>query len=136
MSAATFLPWIPVLPFLGFLVNGLLYLVAHSRLGGKDAPLGSHGAHDGHGAAHGASHGAHDDHGTGHGAHHDIPFKAVHTWVGPIASGLSFVFALLAILSWWKETGGHHEVVATLWTWIPMGANAGWFGSRDFAVDV
>ncbi len=138
MNAATFLPWIPVFPFLGFLVNGLLYLVSHGRLGGKDAPLGSHG--DGHGdahaAGHGAAHGGHDDHGGGHGGHHDIPFKAVHTWVGPVASGLSFVFALLAIGSWWKETGGHHEIVATLWTWIPMGSNAGWFGAPDFSIDV
>ena len=113
MSAETLLPWIPVFPLLGFLVNGLLYLVAHSKLGGKDAPLGAHGAHgDDHGAAHAAGP---DDHGHGdHGGHVDIPWKAVHTWVGPVASGLSFVFALLAILSWWKETGGHREVVATL----------------------
>ncbi len=137
MSAETLLPWIPVFPLLGFLVNGLLYLVAHSKLGGKDAPLGAHG----HGGGHGDSHAAHaagpDDHGHGdHGGHVDIPFKAVHTWVGPVASGLSFVFALLAILSWWKETGGHREVVATLWTWIPMGTNAGWFGAPDFTIDV
>ncbi|MBK6404847.1 MAG: NADH-quinone oxidoreductase subunit L [Holophagales bacterium] len=139
MTASDFLPWIPVFPLLGFLVNGLLYLVAHSKLGGKDAPLGAHGHGDAHGAGHAASHGEHDDHGAGHGghgAHPDIPFKTVHTWVGPIASGLSFVFALLAILSWWKETGGHHEIVATLWTWIPMGANGGWFGSPEFSVDV
>ena len=31
MTAETFLPWIPVFPLLGFLVNGLLYLVAHSK---------------------------------------------------------------------------------------------------------
>ncbi len=139
MSAETFLPWIPVFPLLGFLVNGLLYLVAHSRLGGKDAPLGSHGHGDAHGAGPRGRARGHDDHGAGHGGHgdhHDIPFKAVHTWVGPIASGLSFVFALLAIVSWWTETHGHHPIVATLWTWIPMGTNAGWFGSPDFSVDV
>ncbi|HMM35794.1 MAG TPA: hypothetical protein PKA62_13790 [Thermoanaerobaculia bacterium] len=55
MSAADFLPWIPVFPLLGFLVNGLLYLVAHSKLGGKDAPLGAHG----HGGGHGEGHAAH-----------------------------------------------------------------------------
>ncbi|HMM35795.1 MAG TPA: NADH-quinone oxidoreductase subunit L, partial [Thermoanaerobaculia bacterium] len=82
----------------------------------------SNGSSEGH-AAHAAGHDdhGHDDH--GHGAHGDIPWKAVHTWVGPVASGLSFVFALLAILSWWKETGGHREIVTTLWTWIPMGTN-------------
>ena len=134
MTASDFLPWIPVFPLVGFLVNGLLYLVAHSKLGGKDAPLGAHGGHGGHGEAHAAHAAGHDDH--GHGGHVDIPFKAVHTWVGTLASGLSFVFALLAILSWWKETGGHRENVTTLWTWIPMGTNAGWFGASDFSIDV
>ena len=96
MSAAQLLPWIPVFPLLGFLVNGLLYLVAHSKLGGKDAPLGAHGHGEGHGDAPGGAHAAgHDDHAHGgHGEHVDIPFKTVHTWVGPVASGLSFVIAL------------------------------------------
>ena len=40
MKAAAILPWIPVFPLIGFLVNGLLYLVAHAKLGGKDAPKG------------------------------------------------------------------------------------------------
>ena len=139
MSAADFLPWIPVFPLLGFLVNGLLYLVAHSKLGGKDAPLGAHGHGGGHGEGHAAHAAGHDDHGHddhGHGGHVDIPWKAVHTRGGPVASGLSFVFALLAILSWWKETGGAREIVTTLWTWIPMGTNAGWFGAPDLTVDV
>lgn len=141
MNAADFLPFIVLFPLLGFLVNGVLYLVAHSKLGGKDAPLGAHGHGDGHGApgGHGAAHAAHDAHGAGpggHGAHADIPFKTAHTWVGTLASGLSFVFASLAILSWWKETAGKSEIVATFWTWIPMGENAGWFGVPDLSFDV
>ena len=139
MTAETFLPWIPVFPLVGFLVNGLLYLVAHSKLGGRDAPLGAHGHGDAHGShgGHGASHGGHDDHGHGgHGHHVDIPFKSVHTWVGPLASGLSFLFALLAIGAWWSETGGHHEKVVTLWSWIPAGGNEGWFGLKDLSFDV
>ena len=53
-----------------------------------------------------------------------------------MASGLSFVFALLAIFSWWRETHGHEGVVATLWTWIPMGTNPTWFGGQALVVDV
>ena len=37
MTAADFIPWIPVFPLLGFLVNCLLYLVSHSKPGDKDA---------------------------------------------------------------------------------------------------
>ena len=139
MSAAAILPWILLFPLLGFLVNGLLYLVSHAKLGGKDAPFGPHGGHgaggpDPHGAgSHGP--GAHGGHG-GHDAHAEIPFKAVHTWVGPLASGLSFLASLLAILAWWRETGGHHEVVATLWTWVPMGVNPTWFGGAEVSMDV
>ncbi|HEX7579040.1 MAG TPA: hypothetical protein VF580_03505, partial [Thermoanaerobaculia bacterium] len=91
MTAATVLPFILVFPILGFLINGFLYLASHSKLGGKDAPLGPHG-HGGHGdgsgdtpAAHAdAAHGGRDAQGghDSHGDHHDIPFKAVHTWVG------------------------------------------------------
>ncbi|MCC6133454.1 MAG: NADH-quinone oxidoreductase subunit L [Acidobacteria bacterium] len=140
MKAETFLPWIPLFPFIGFLINGLLYLVSHSKMGDKDAPKGSHGHGEGH-DSHGhdaASHDGHDSHGGGHGhgGHVDIPFKAVHSLVGPIASGLSCLFSLLAILAWWQETGGHHEIVVKLWTWVPAGENLTWFGAKTLEFDV
>ncbi|MEO8055312.1 MAG: hypothetical protein ABI768_09165, partial [Acidobacteriota bacterium] len=125
MTAAAILPWIPVFPLIGFLVNGLLYLVSHSKLGGKDSPKGPHG--DGH------AHVAHDDH--GHGAHHEIPFAAVHAVVGPAATILSCVAAFAAIFLWWGETHGHEGVVASLWTWMPLGANPTWFGGKALVVD-
>jgi NADH-quinone oxidoreductase subunit L len=128
MSAASILPWILVFPLLGFLVNGLLYLVSHSKLGTKTSPLGPHGSHaDPHSAGH-------DDH--GHGAHADILFAAVHSLVGPVSCGLSFVAAVLAIFAWWGETHGESAVVSTLWTWMPMGANGTWFGLKALSVDV
>ncbi len=143
MTAAAVLPFILVFPILGFLVNGLLYLASHSKLGGKDSPLGPHGGGhgDGHGApgsdSHGSgasSHGAHGGHDS-HGDHHDIPFKAVHTWVGPLASGLACLTSFLAIFLWWGETHGEEAVVAKLWTWLPMGTNPGWFGMKPLVVD-
>jgi NADH-quinone oxidoreductase subunit L len=134
LKAVTILPWIPVFPLLGFLVNGLLYLVSHAKLGGKDAPKGPHGeAHgDGHGAVHGSA--AHDDH--GHDGHHEIPFAAAHAVIGPAATMLSCLAAFAAIFLWWGETHGHEGVVATMWTWMPMGANPTWFGGKALVVDV
>ena len=121
MKAAAILFWIPVFPLIGFLVNGLLYLAAHSKLGGKDAPKGPHG----HG----------DDNAHAHGDHEEIPFAGVHSVIGPAACALSFLASLLAIAAWWGETHGHESIVATLWTWMPIGENATWFGAKAIAVD-
>ncbi|HQQ78981.1 MAG TPA: proton-conducting transporter membrane subunit, partial [Thermoanaerobaculia bacterium] len=134
MKAVAILPWIPVFPLIGFLVNGLLYLVSHAKLGGKDAPKGPHGHGDG---GHADTHAGHGDagHGGGHGEHHEIPFAAVHAVVGPAATILSCVAAFAAIFLWWGETHGHEGVVATLWTWMPLGANPTWFGGKALVVD-
>jgi NADH-quinone oxidoreductase subunit L len=165
MKAAVFLPFIPLFPLLGFLINGILYLISHSKLGSKTAPLGPHGGghdegHDegkggpghhphkaeinGHSLTHDPAHATVDEHGHGRApeehAHHEIPFARAHSLVGTIACGLSFVFAMLAILSWWGSSKhGEEAVVANLWTWIPMGANPTWFGplaniTVDFAL--
>ena len=129
MKAAAILPWIPVFPLIGFLVNGLLYLASHAKLGGKDAPKGPHGHGD---ASGGAGHGQ-DDH--GHGDHEEIPFAGVHSIIGPAACALSFLASILAIAAWWGETHGHESIVATLWSWMPMGENATWFGAKAIALD-
>ncbi|MEO6327153.1 MAG: NADH-quinone oxidoreductase subunit L [Thermoanaerobaculia bacterium] len=144
MKAAAILPWIPIFPLLGFLVNGLLYLISHSKLGGKNAPLGPHG-HEPieSGTTHGATkhhEPAHADHSAGHGAAehggHEIPFAKVHSLVGPLATALSCVASFLAIFAWWAETHGEEAIVATLWNWIPMGTNPTWFGLKVISVDV
>jgi hypothetical protein len=98
VRAAAILPWIPVFPLIGFLVNGLLYLASHSKLGGKDAPKGPHGHGDAHGpAGHDPGHGG----GHGHGDHEEIPFALAHSIIGPLACALSFLAATLAIFAWW-----------------------------------
>ena len=133
MKAAAILPWIPVFPLIGFLVNGLLYLASHAKLGGKDAPKGPHGHGDdpAHGDASGGA--GHDVH--GHDLHEEIPFAGVHSIIGPAACALSFLASLLAIAAWWGETHGHESIVATLWSWMPMGENATWFGAKAIALD-
>ena len=150
MRAASILPWIPVFPLLGFLVNGLLYLVSHSKLGTKASPLGGHGHGGGPGHA-GPGHHPHSEEADGHGliqplehdldpgadahARHEIPFAAAHSLIGPVACGLSCLAAFLAIFLWWGETHGESAIVSTLWTWMPMGANGTWFGMKTLSVD-
>jgi NADH-quinone oxidoreductase subunit L len=132
VKAAAILPWIPLFPLIGFLVNGFLYLASHSKLGGKDAPKGPHGdgGHGTPGPAHAAGHDA-----RGGGEHEEIPFASLHSIIGPASCALSFLAALLAIFSWWSETHGHEGVVATMWTWMPLGANPSWFGGNAIVVD-
>jgi len=135
VKAAAILPWIPVFPLIGFLVNGLLYLVSHSKLGGKDAPTGPHGHGDdgGHTDASGVA--GHDHGSDSHGDHEEIPFAGVHSIIGPAACALSFLASVLAIAAWWGETHGHESIVATLWSWMPMGENTTWFGAKAIALD-
>ena len=54
--------------------------------------------------------------------------------IGPAASILSCLAAFAAIFAWWGETHGE-GVVATLWTWIPLGSNPTWFGANALVVD-
>ena len=108
MNAATFLTLIPLFPLLGFLINGLLYLISHGKLGSKTAPLGPHGGGhgeghpgaghqphkaeiDGHALTHDPAHVTVDEHGHGHApeehAHHEIPFARAHSSTSAAASG-------------------------------------------------
>ena len=118
MKAVAILPWIPVFPLIGFLVNGLLYLVSHAKLGGKDAPKGPHG--DSRRTA------------TAPRTTTRTTTRARRPSRDPVrgrsrrrsARGdciLSFLAAFAAIFAWWGETHGHEGVVATLWTWMPIG---------------
>ncbi|HEY5544977.1 MAG TPA: NADH-quinone oxidoreductase subunit L [Gemmatimonadaceae bacterium] len=114
--AGTIAEWIwlvPALPFIGFIVNGLLSLVPATLMGPADpsaaGPDHGHdaGAHDGH---------AHDEH--PHVARH--PYHRVVSIVGPAVLALAFgltlaVFGLLA--------GAHAEepFVRTLFPWLVAG---------------
>jgi NADH-quinone oxidoreductase subunit L len=142
MNAASILPWILVFPLIGFLVNGLLYLASHSKLGSYPAPGGGHGpGHHAHPEETGGQGLTHPPaHGVGHAAdvhaRHEIPFAVAHSLIGPIACGLSCLAAFLAIFLWWGQTHGESAIVSTFWTWMPMGANGTWFGPKTLSVDV
>jgi NADH-quinone oxidoreductase subunit L len=103
-----FLFLVPLFPLAGFLVNGLIYLVA----------LRTKGVAHAHGEP---AHGEADAHGH---AESEPRFKAIHTAVGVGSVALSCVFALGAIFDVGLGalgSGAHHA--QTLYRWISLGVN-------------
>ncbi len=119
-TVARFAWLLPVLPLLGFLVNGWLSLKAAGKFGPADPSAGGHedhGGHDAHGA--GAAHG-HD----AHDAHHPVrhPSAKLVTLIGPGVLALSFSLAAAifgAMLG--AGDGMHAPYVLTLFQWMPTG---------------
>jgi len=113
---------VPLLPLLGFVVNGLLSLTSAVTLGPSD-PSAAHGA--GHGTGHEAA--AHSDHPPSGGAHGDDHHPvARHRWaglvsfVGPAVLLLSF---LLSVAIWlqYRASGAHDPFVQRYFTWMLTG---------------
>jgi NADH-quinone oxidoreductase subunit L len=122
-TIARFAWLIPVLPLLGFAVNGLLSLRAAGKPGPADPSAGDHDhAADAGAAAHGDSHraDAQADHGTHHAARH--PSAALVSLIGPGVLVLSFIM-LLAVLAevWQLEHALETPYILTLFQWIPTG---------------
>jgi NADH-quinone oxidoreductase subunit L len=111
---------IPLFPLIGFLINGLVYLLSHRTKGHE------HGHGTGHGTdAHTAATAPDTVRDTGHDpGHHDIPFKGLHTVVGVGSVVIACVLAFGAIfdigLKAFSE-GASHSI--TLWRWIPLAVN-------------
>ena len=113
--AGTIADWIwlvPILPFIGFLVNGLLSLLPATHMGPADPSAAGHG--HGHGESH-ADHG-HDDH--HHAARH--PYHRVVSLVGPAVLGIAFA---LTVGVFFALSGAHAEepFVRTLFPWLVAG---------------
>ncbi|HEY0997459.1 MAG TPA: NADH-quinone oxidoreductase subunit L [Gemmatimonadaceae bacterium] len=131
--AGTVAEWIwlvPLLPLLGFLLNGLLSLVAAYRPGPAD-PDHAHGAP--HGAGHaGAPAGAHDAHahdahdnaGGAHGDDHHVVarhrFAGLTSIIGPAVLLASFALALAIFLAM-RGAAPHAPFVQHYFAWMPVG---------------
>jgi NADH-quinone oxidoreductase subunit L len=113
---------LPLLPLLGFLLNGLLSLASAYRAGPAD-PGADHGDGHGHAAAH-----AHDSStGGAHGDdHHPVVrhrFAALTSLIGPGVLVLAFGLAL-AIFAAMRGAGGgemHAPFVQHYFSWMPVG---------------
>ena len=117
-TAAEWLWVVPLLPLLGFVINGALSLFSATHLGASD-PSAAHG---------GAHEAAHPDHATGAGPgdeHHPAAphrYAGVTSLVGTAVLILSFL--LSAVIFWqYKSVAGemHAPYVQTYFSWIPAG---------------
>ena len=117
-TAARFVWLLPLLPLLGFLINGALALTAAAKIG-PDDPSAGHGHHNDHDAAHG--HDAHD-HGHGHDDHHPVrhPHAGIVSLVGPGVLLAAFGLAVAIFLAM-KGTKMEEPYVLDLFRWMPVG---------------
>ena len=123
-TAVEWLWVVPLLPLLGFVINGALSLFSAMTLGPAD-PSAAHGdgsgAHDAHAASHDPAHapsgGAHGD------DHHAVVrhrFAGITTLVGPAV--LILAFLLSAVIFWqYRATGAHEPFVQRYFTWMVAG---------------
>ncbi|HWP02956.1 MAG TPA: NADH-quinone oxidoreductase subunit L, partial [Gemmatimonadaceae bacterium] len=113
---------VPLIPFVGFLVNGALSLFSSVRLGPPD-PAAAHGASSGHSAdatahsSHGAVHTPEDQHQHGTFRH---PAAAIVSFVGPAVVGASFLLTL-AIFGALRSAHAETPFVRHLFSWIATG---------------
>ncbi|MBX9927651.1 MAG: NADH-quinone oxidoreductase subunit L [Gemmatimonadaceae bacterium] len=115
-TAARFVWLVPLLPLAGFVINGLLSLLAAANPGPADPSAAGHGHHaDGHGHGHDDAHGHDDPH---HAARHR--FAAVTSLVGPAVLLASFGLALAIFLAM-RGVDMHAPYVQTLFSWMPTG---------------
>ena len=120
--AGTAVEWlwlVPVLPLLGFVINGGLSLVHATTLGPADPSAGHDGGHDG---GHDAGHnGGHD---TAHGDdHHAVArhrYAGVASIVGPAVLLLSFALSIAIFLAY-KAAGTEDPFVQRYFTWMVAG---------------
>jgi NADH-quinone oxidoreductase subunit L len=123
-TVAEWLWLVPVLPLLGFLINGALSLASAYHAGPADPSLshgdhGDHGAHDTH-AAHADEHGATGD------DHHEVKrhrYAGLTSIVGPGVLVLSFLLTAAIFLAMRGAGGG--EIAAPFiqryFSWMPVG---------------
>ena len=127
---------IPALPLAGFVLNGLVSLVAGARRAAKAtaewraAHPDDHG-HDGHGVhGHDDHDHGHDDHGHGHGHGHAGPFlpygeRLFYGVVGVASVGLAAVVAFANLVPYvlgsLAHEGGLAPVVQTAYRWMAAG---------------
>jgi NADH-quinone oxidoreductase subunit L len=134
-TVAQYVWLLPVLPLLGFLLNGALSITAAAKIGPADPSAGGHNAaHDAHSGGPGAdvhhSGGpgadvrhtdAHDDSHISHDDHAPVRHKhaALVSLIGPGVMVLAFGFAV-AIFAAMRSVDMAQPYVETLFRWMPV----------------
>ncbi len=112
-TIASYVWLLPLLPLLGFLINGVLALTSVLRFGPADP-----------GAAHDESHAGADAHGAHGDDHHKVVrhrHAALASIVGPGVLVLSFGLALMIFLAMKGVGEMHAPFIQTYFSWMPVG---------------
>jgi len=125
-TVAEYLWLLPLLPLLGFVINGLLSLTTAFHRGPRDPSLHDHAhGHAGHAAAAVVDTHAEQDHGGDHGDdHHPVArhrFAGLVSIVGPAVLAAAFG---LALAMWFAMRGVHGmeaPFIQRYFTWMPVG---------------
>jgi NADH-quinone oxidoreductase subunit L len=122
--AGTVARWVwllPILPLLGFLINGALSLIPAFHPGPRDPDMGHSHADDDHDAEkiqHAEHSGAHGD-----DSHAVMPhrYAGIVSIIGPLVLGLSFVLAWM-IFSAMRSVPMEAPFVQRYFSWMPVGS--------------
>ena len=114
------LVWLlPLLPLLGFVLNGALAILGVAKVGPADPSADGHG----HGDAQGHDAGHAQDAGHGHDAHHAPPrhrFAPIVSLIGPGVLVAAFALAVACFLAM-RGVAMEHPYVVTFFQWMPVG---------------
>jgi NADH-quinone oxidoreductase subunit L len=123
-TAAQWMWMLPLLPLLGFIINGALSIFGAAQIGPRD-PSDEHGAHGTAGSeAHDAAAISHAEQAGAHGDdHHAVKrhrFASIVSIVGPGVLLASFVLALMIFRA---MTGAeiHEPFIQKYFSWMPVG---------------
>jgi NADH-quinone oxidoreductase subunit L len=127
-TVAQYLWAVPLLPLLGFVINGAFSLFAAYQAGPSD-PSAAHGAHDAHGGhdAHGAHDHAAESGGGAHGDdHHPVVrhrYAGLVSIIGPGVLVLSFLLSAAIWLAMRSAGGGEMAApfIQRYFAWMPVG---------------
>ena len=108
---------LPVLPFLGFLINGGISLFSAAHPGPADPDMG-HGHDDSHADAHADEHGVHGD---DHHAAKPHRYAGIVSIVGPLVLAASFVLAFM-IFSAMRAANMATPFIQQYFSWMPVGS--------------
>jgi NADH-quinone oxidoreductase subunit L len=120
-TAAEWLWLIPLLPLLGFVINGLLSLVPAYKAGPADPTAAGHADHADH-ADHAVAggQGSHD-HGDDHHPVKVHRYAGISSIVGPLVLAAAFALALMAFFAMRGAGEMHAPFIQHYFSWIPAG---------------
>ncbi|HXY29080.1 MAG TPA: hypothetical protein VEI06_00095, partial [Gemmatimonadaceae bacterium] len=105
---------LPLIPLVGFVLNGALSLLSAYHAGPRD-PSGGHEHDDAAAHAHGSSDQAADDHGTGR--HRFAPLVSI---IGPLVLIVAFALAAMIFFDM-RASGMTAPFIRSYGSWIPAG---------------